>query len=119
MPEHLPRTLCGCDGLATSPLAGLTAGQHLQWATSTRDRFRCWSGTVVPLVHLWLGQYGNNTWLLVQLMTCLTAWVRLGCLYQVPAEVAENTTQAALLCLQSSNEQVKRVSLIQQRARQL
>eukprot|EP00775_Hariotina_reticulata_P011810 gene11810-11954_t len=86
-------------------LPGLTAGQRLEWATSTRERFRSWSEAVVPLVHSWLRQFGADTRVLVQLMGCLTAWVRLGCLHQVPAQVAESTAQAALLCLQSSNEQ--------------
>jgi hypothetical protein len=41
-----------------------------------------------------------------KLLDCLAAWVRLGCLHQVPLQLAEQVAQAGLMGVQSSNEQV-------------
>ncbi|WIA13057.1 hypothetical protein OEZ85_006663 [Tetradesmus obliquus] len=84
---------------------GLSSSQHVDWATATRERFRGWSNAALQLLLTWLQQQQQQQQQQAKLLACLAAWVRLGCLHQVPLQLAEQVAQAGLLGVQSSNEQ--------------
>jgi hypothetical protein len=94
--------------------AGFSSSQHVDWATSTRERFRSWSNPALQVLLPWLQQQHQQPQqqqqqqpqLQAKLLDCLAAWVRLGCLHQVPLQLAERVAQAGLMGVQSSNEQV-------------
>jgi hypothetical protein len=93
--------------------AGLSSSQHVDWATTTRERFRAWSNPALQLLLTWLQQnQQQQQQLQAKLLACLTAWVRLGCLHQVPLQLAEQVAQAGLVGVQSSNEQVRAAGVV-------
>lgn len=90
----------------------MSGNKQLDWATATRERFRSWSPTVLHLLHSWLQQHHTCSQVVVQVLSCCTAWVKLGALHAVGLELAEQIAQAGLLCIQSSSEQVSCSTLV-------
>ncbi|WIA33204.1 hypothetical protein OEZ86_006350 [Tetradesmus obliquus] len=102
----------GCSDWRHVNVPGLSSSQHVDGATATRERFRCWSNEALQLLLTWQQQQQQQQQLQAKLLACLAAWVRLGCLHQVPLQLAEQVAQAGLLGVQSSNEQVHEGQLL-------
>jgi hypothetical protein len=87
---------------------GLLAGSshHLEAALAARRRCLGWAQQVAELLLQQAQQHAHNQQLLLVLLPCASAWVRLGALHEVHPATASSLVGTALQLLQAQADQV-------------
>jgi hypothetical protein len=89
-----------CDDLLAGP------SHHLEAALAARRRCLGWAQQVAELLLQQAQQHANNQQLLLVLLPCASAWVRLGALHEVHPTTASSLVATALQLLQAQADQV-------------